>query len=183
MTRRVPPLPRRRRQRGGVALIFALFLVPLMAFMGLAVDFGRIYIVKSELQGAADACALAAALHLSGAPVTGAFTAATNSGIHVARLNSSNLQATAITQGSVKVEFGTALNGATWSTAAAGPAGGASFARCTISRNTLPTWFLQVVGMHYFKLSAQGVARYLPAGSTSCGYTGGTCNQAPSLVL
>jgi Flp pilus assembly protein TadG len=179
----VPKSTRRPTQRGGVALIFALMLVPLMAFMGLAADLGRIYINKSELQGAADACALAAAMHLNGTPSGTAFSAATNSGKHIAILNSSNLQATAITSGSVTVEFSAALSGASWATSAAGPASGASYARCTIRRTSIPTWFLQVAGMHYFQISALGVARFLPTGSTNCGFSSGACNQAPSLVF
>ncbi|KAB2918512.1 MAG: VWA domain-containing protein [Hyphomicrobiaceae bacterium] len=45
---------------GSVALIFALAIVPLTAFVGLAVDYGRAYSVNTKTQAALDAAALAA---------------------------------------------------------------------------------------------------------------------------
>ena len=41
-------------------MIFGLVVIPLTAFVGLAVDFGRVYAVKSQTQSALDAAALAA---------------------------------------------------------------------------------------------------------------------------
>lgn len=43
-------------------------LVPalLLGFMGLALDFGRLFVIRSELQTAVDSCALAAARELDG---------------------------------------------------------------------------------------------------------------------
>ena len=43
-----------------VALMFALMVVPLVSTVGLAVDFGRVYFVRSQTQSALDAAALAA---------------------------------------------------------------------------------------------------------------------------
>lgn len=42
----------------------ALLLLMLLGFMGFALDFGRLFVVKSELQTAMDSCALAAAQEL-----------------------------------------------------------------------------------------------------------------------
>lgn len=50
----------RRDQSGNVAMLFGLLLIPLVAMIGLAVDFGRVYSVTSQTQGALDAAALAA---------------------------------------------------------------------------------------------------------------------------
>ena len=50
----------RRNQRGAVAIIVGLTLAVLIGFAGLALDLGRLYVNKSELQNAADSCALAA---------------------------------------------------------------------------------------------------------------------------
>jgi Flp pilus assembly protein TadG len=47
-------------KRGGVAILFALSLLPLAAGMALAVDYGRAVAVKAQLQGAADSAAIAA---------------------------------------------------------------------------------------------------------------------------
>lgn len=61
-------LPRyRTRQRGAVAVIVGIAIVVLVGFLGLALDLGKLYVSKSELQNRADACALAAARDLTGA--------------------------------------------------------------------------------------------------------------------
>ena len=49
------------RQHGSVVIFFLIMLPVLLATMGIALDLGKFFIVKSELQNAADACALAAA--------------------------------------------------------------------------------------------------------------------------
>jgi Flp pilus assembly protein TadG len=48
-----------RDERGAMALLFGLLLVPLIGFMGLAVDTARAYAVRSQLQSSLDAAALA----------------------------------------------------------------------------------------------------------------------------
>lgn len=50
-----------RRQRGAIAVLTGFTIAVLIAFMGIAVDLGRLFVVKAELQTAMDACALAAA--------------------------------------------------------------------------------------------------------------------------
>ncbi|AMR77093.1 pilus assembly protein TadG-related protein [Cupriavidus nantongensis] len=62
-----PTLTRRRRQRGAVAIIVGLSLAVLIGFVGLALDLGKLYVTKSELQNSVDACALAAARDVTGA--------------------------------------------------------------------------------------------------------------------
>ncbi len=58
------PAPGRCPQRGVLAILFGLTLVLLIGFIGLAIDLGRFFVIKSELQNAMDACALAAAAQL-----------------------------------------------------------------------------------------------------------------------
>lgn len=53
-----------RRQRGAMIITAALVLLFLLGFMGIALDFGRLFVVKTELQTAVDSCALAAAREL-----------------------------------------------------------------------------------------------------------------------
>lgn len=50
-----------RNEKGAIAIIFALILPALLAIMGLAIDFGYLYVMKSRLQDVADATALAGA--------------------------------------------------------------------------------------------------------------------------
>jgi Flp pilus assembly protein TadG len=61
---RIAPLDLARRFRGdrsgSTAIMFALSLIPLLAAVGLAVDFGRVYSVRAQTQSALDAAALAA---------------------------------------------------------------------------------------------------------------------------
>jgi Flp pilus assembly protein TadG len=49
-----------RNRAGTVSMLFGLLVIPLTAVVGLAVDFGRVYAVKSHTQAALDAAALAA---------------------------------------------------------------------------------------------------------------------------
>lgn len=53
-------------QRGNVAVIFSLALLPLMAFAGVGVDYGRALLAKAKLQSAVDAAALIAAQDTQG---------------------------------------------------------------------------------------------------------------------
>jgi len=53
-----------RHQRGAVMIVLGVTLVMLIGFIGLAIDLGRFFVIKSELQNAMDACALAAASQL-----------------------------------------------------------------------------------------------------------------------
>jgi Flp pilus assembly protein TadG len=54
------------RQRGAVILMVCFLLFFLLGFVAIAFDFGRLFIVKTELQTAMDSCALAAAQELDG---------------------------------------------------------------------------------------------------------------------
>ena len=51
----------KRDRRGTVAILFAGALVPIVAFMGAAVDYARTLKVRTVMQGAADAASMAAA--------------------------------------------------------------------------------------------------------------------------
>src|SRR5438309_4340015 len=52
------------RRQGGVAPLVALLLVPLMGMLAFSVDVGYMIVVRTELQNAADAAALAGAQQL-----------------------------------------------------------------------------------------------------------------------
>ncbi|HEV2610995.1 MAG TPA: Tad domain-containing protein [Noviherbaspirillum sp.] len=55
-----------RYQNGAVIVTVSLVMLFLLGFMGIALDFGHLFIVKTELQTAMDSCALAAAQELDG---------------------------------------------------------------------------------------------------------------------
>jgi Flp pilus assembly protein TadG len=81
---------RLRRQGGAVLLLACFLLFFLLGFVAIAFDFGRLFIVKTELQTAMDACALAAVQELDEQPT--ALTRARSAGITAANLNRVNLQ-------------------------------------------------------------------------------------------
>jgi Flp pilus assembly protein TadG len=83
--------PRRAsRQHGAVILMACFMLFFLLGFVAIAFDFGRLFIVRTELQTAMDSCALAAALELDGQ--ASALTRARSAGQTAANLNRVNLQ-------------------------------------------------------------------------------------------
>ena len=57
---------RRLRQRGAIAIVFALIVAGLIAFIGLALDLARVYNRRAELRTVANVAALAAARSLNG---------------------------------------------------------------------------------------------------------------------
>ena len=83
-------MPQGRRHQGAVALTVALSLLFLLGFMGVALDFGRLFVIRAELQTAVDACALAAASELDGR--ADALTRAGNAGVRAGNLNAVNFQ-------------------------------------------------------------------------------------------
>src|SRR5438128_11359498 len=63
------PSPVSGRDRGAVAIMVAVALPLLAAFVALAVDVGHAYLVRNQLQNAADAAAMAGARALDGTPI------------------------------------------------------------------------------------------------------------------
>jgi uncharacterized membrane protein len=59
-------LSKPRAQRGFVLIVTSIALTLLLGLAGLAIDIGRIYMIRAELQSFTDAAALSAALELDG---------------------------------------------------------------------------------------------------------------------
>lgn len=81
---------RRSDERGAVAIILALLLIVLVGFAALVVDLGQIIIVRSELQNASDAGALAGVVDLvysgsSAAQTTAVSYSTQSSNFHLAQ--------------------------------------------------------------------------------------------------
>src|SRR6476469_3319497 len=117
----------KRRQTGAVILTVALTMLFLLGFMGIALDFGHLFVVKTEMQTAMDSCALAAAQELDGA--SDALTRATNAGITAGNLNRVNFQGGASGVIATDVTFSDSLIGAYSHTFA--PVANARYAKCT----------------------------------------------------
>ena len=161
------------KQRGVVAIITGLAMVVLVGFAGLALDGGRLYLTKTELQNAADACALAAAYELTGSPIPADnFTRAVNSGQAVGAGNRVGFQGAAIEEADIDVEFSPTLDGP-W--VSAGSASGSSkYVRCTIAEDEINPWFMQVMGFDAQIVRALATASLSPA-QNNCAIPIGYC--------
>ncbi|MDR6539063.1 Tad domain-containing protein [Variovorax soli] len=131
-----------RRQKGAVLVTTALVLLFLLGFMGIALDFGHLFVVKTELQTALDSCALAAAQELDGQST--ALTRATSAGMTAGNLNRVNMQSTTWSgQGQIvaaNISFKDAAYAATTAPAAA------RYAVCQHTQSGVVTRLLQTMG-------------------------------------
>ena len=131
-----------RRQRGAMIITAALFLLFLLGFMGIALDFGRLFVARTELQTAVDSCALAAAAELNGEST--AINRARSSGQTAGNANNVNLQsATWSGQGKLTtadITFRDASYAATTASA------NARYAQCTHTQPNIKMWLMQAVG-------------------------------------
>ncbi|VTU26424.1 putative membrane protein [Variovorax sp. PBS-H4] len=128
----------RSRQGGAVIITTALLLLFLLGFMGLALDFGRLFILKTELQTSMDSCALAAVQELDGA--TDALTRATSAGLVAGNLNRINFQGEAAAVADAEVTFSDSLSGTYSKTFA--PIANAKYAKCIHTRAGVAPWLL-----------------------------------------
>ena len=80
----------RFHQQGAVIVTVCMLLLFLLGFIGIGLDFGKLFVVKSELQTAMDSCALAAAQELDLQPT--AIDRATSAGKTAGNLNRVNFQ-------------------------------------------------------------------------------------------
>src|SRR5947209_11005602 len=100
-----------RRRKGFILITSAAAMIGLLALVGLAVDAGRLYVARSELQVFADEAAIAAAFELDGtsAGLTRARNAAAWGPASGSPLNRWNFATQAVT--SVTTSFASAPNG------------------------------------------------------------------------
>ncbi|MDR2299150.1 MAG: pilus assembly protein TadG-related protein [Comamonas sp.] len=130
-----------RRQHGAFLITFALFMLFLLGFMGIALDFGRLFVVKTELQTAADSCALAAARELDLQP--GAVARAISAGGSVGGLNGVQFQSGKANQINIGFSETLVLPGGY---SAAFSDNKAKYAECSYALTGLKPWLLQAMG-------------------------------------
>lgn len=106
------PADTRRGERGSIMVMTAILMVGLVLAVGLCIDVARIYMLRAELQNAADAAALAGARELNSG-ITGINDAATRATTIV---NTQGFGDAGVTV--ANVEFSVNLNGAYTSKAA-----------------------------------------------------------------
>jgi hypothetical protein len=150
-----------REERGGIAVLAALGAPVLAGFAALAVDAGHAYMVRTELQSAADAAALAASMRLPDAAA--------------ALAEARTIAAENLPPG----KHGEVLKDAdflvgTWDSAtrtfqAGGPSPNAvrvTLRRAAANGNPLPTFLGSVLGVDFFDLEAKATAG--PAKEPAC---------------
>jgi Flp pilus assembly protein TadG len=104
--RRAQSYDRRREEGGSIIITTAIFMLLLFLMLGFAIDVSRIFMVREELQNAADAAALTAARELDGG--TGGIDNAINQATNVIANNKG--QKTKTNVSIVSVEFAANLN-------------------------------------------------------------------------
>lgn len=102
---------RKRGERGFTLVVMSLTLLVTLGMIGLAVDVGRMFVIKNELQTFADASAMAAVAQMDGsqAGIMGANATATAGPLGATKPNGYNLDTTAITN--VTTGYATSFNG------------------------------------------------------------------------
>jgi len=138
-----------RRQRGAYAVAFVVFVVVLLGFMGLAVDAGRLYVSKTELQNAADSCALSAAAALTGANAN-QLEQAEDWGVAAGQRNLVGMQETPVSiPRDSAITFSETLNGTYLAkfAVASGDVLKMRYARCTLQESNIKTFLIHVVNL------------------------------------
>lgn len=127
-----------------MAVIVALSLAVLIGVVGLALDLGKLYIVRSELQNSADACALAAVRDLTGATINLSVSEA--AGITAGNLNRVFFQSTAVQLATdSNVTFSDSLTNPFLPKGSVAKPSTIRYVKCTTSLSNISNWFVQVL--------------------------------------
>ena len=132
----------RIRQRGAVVVVVALSMLVLLGFMGLALDFGHLFVARDELQTSVDACALAAAQELDGA--TDALIRASSAGLTAGNLNRVDFQSGTWGGQNKLISSEITFRDVTYSVTTI-PAN-AQYAQCNHQQNGVRMWLIQAMG-------------------------------------
>jgi len=131
-----------RRQRGAMIITAALVLLFLLGFMGIALDFGHLFVVRTELQTAVDSCALGAARELDKQGT--AIARAQSAGQTAGNANGVNMQsATWSGQGQLvfaEITFRDASYAPTTDPAVA------TYAQCVHTQPNIVIWLMKAMG-------------------------------------
>ncbi|VWD28946.1 MULTISPECIES: pilus assembly protein TadG-related protein [Burkholderia] len=171
---RHPKVMRRslHRQRGAVAIIVGLALAVMIGFVGLALDLGKLYVTRSELQNSADACALSAARDLTGAI---SLSVAEADGIAAGHLNFVFFQNKSVQLSTnANVTFSDSLTDAFLTKNSVTNPANIKYVQCTASLSNIAHWFIEVLNVlpgtklaNAASVSASAIAT-VGGGQTTC---------------
>ncbi len=137
------------RQSGAVLVLAGITMAVLIGFLGIVIDLGRLFVTKTELQSAMDACSLAASAELQ--KDVQAVSRAVSAGITAGTRNRVGFQSATATITAADIYFSDRLsnNSTTFpfgyvASAMANPAT-AEYAMCAQSVNGITSWFMQVL--------------------------------------
>lgn len=162
-----------------MAVMVAVAIVVLVAFVGLTVDSGRLYVHKSEIQNAMDACALAAARELTGINAN-QLDQAENAGLTVGNRNLVGFQGENIALVASNITFSQTLNGSYQPRTVIPPGNAANmkYVRCQWTKNSIPMYFMSVLSINSENVGATATATLGPS-QTTCGIPLGMCRKTP----
>lgn len=163
-----------KRQSGSVAIMVALSLFVLVGMIGLVLDLGHLYIIKTELQNASDACALAAARELNGD--ANSLTRAENAGITVGGRNRVDFQSGLVSIQSSDITFSETLDGSYVSSASVSNIANVKYVKCTLPLGGVQPWFMAALGAGTQTVGSMAVATLAPS-QTNCAVPIGLCQQ------
>lgn len=170
----------RKHQVGAVAIMVGLTIFVLIAFLGMTVDLGRLFITKTELSNAADACSLAAAAELLGD--ADSLNRAESAGITVGQRNKVGFQSSSVViLPNSDITFSDHLNGTYHIKTAVAPTDipNMKYAKCTLPQTGILPYFMQAVGFGPQTVTSHAVAALTP-GITNCGLPIAICeNKTP----
>ncbi|MBI1891476.1 MAG: hypothetical protein HYS18_12570 [Burkholderiales bacterium] len=161
----------RLKQGGAMSIVTGFTIIFLIAMLGLVLDLGHLFIAKTELQNAADSCALAAAAEL-GSINGSTLDRATNAGVRVGNRNLIDLQREPVDIQSADITFSTDYNG----TYTRDIVAGTRYARCAPQGQNVRSvsmWFMTVFGIDSMNVGAQAIAK--TEGAVSCALPLASC--------
>jgi Flp pilus assembly protein TadG len=146
----------RDRQRGNVAIIFALLLPVLLGFVALVIDLGHGWQVHGQLQNAADSAALAGVRDLDG--TSARFSAAVSSAVQYAGLNDAYGSSVTLPAGNVTLGNWN-FNTRTFTAASAStPSYTVNAVSVTAPTLTVSTWFAPILGINSESINTTAIA-------------------------
>ncbi|MCA8063173.1 Tad domain-containing protein [Burkholderia sp. AU31624] len=171
---RHPKVMRRslHRQRGAVAIIVGLALAVMIGFVGLALDLGKLYVTRSELQNSADACALSAARDLTSAI---SLSVAEADGIAAGHLNFVFFQNKSVQMSTnANVTFSDSLSNAFLTKNSVTTPANIKYVQCTATLSNIAHWFIEILNVlpgtklaNAAEVSASAIAT-VGGGQTTC---------------
>lgn len=133
----------RQKQKGVVAILVGMTIVIMVGMVGLAIDLGQLFVSKTELQNAADACALAG-VNAMPAGLESSESAATT----VAQRHKALFQKSVVggQNSNVTVQYSDSnVNGPYQSRFGFAANAKPNFVRCSVDRSSIGTYFIQVL--------------------------------------